>query len=372
MSRITVQLAPTAAFSYAAHIEPGALARAGEFLRPHLPHGGRLVVISTPPVVGYWGAALEAGLRAAGLEPSLLTMPDGEPHKTLAELERLADALVRLGAGRDTLIAAFGGGMVGDVAAFLASVYMRGVALVQIPTTLLAMVDSSLGGKTAVNLAGGKNLVGTFYHPRLILADPRVLSTLPEREYRSGLAEAIKYGVIRDRALFEWIEAQAAALERREPEPLRHLIAACLRHKAEIVAADEREDGLRRILNFGHTLGHALESATGYTYFLHGEAVAWGMIAAGELAVALGRFPTEEAERMSALIGRLCRPLPPITASPSETLRHAASDKKAVAGELRFVLPRSIGAVEVVAGVPAATVLAALARCREADRTSVN
>lgn len=354
MQRIAVQLAPAAPVAYEALVEPGLLERCGEWIRPHLPAGGRAVIVTNPLVRRLWAQPVEASLAAAGLEPIVIEMPDGEPFKRVAELERLAETMVAAGAGRDALVIALGGGVVGDVAALLASVYMRGVALVQIPTTLLAMIDSSLGGKTGVDLAGGKNLVGTFYHPRAILVDPQVLSTLAPRQVRSGMAEAVKYGMIGDLSLFERIERSPQ--ETASPE----MIAACLAQKAAVVEADEREGGLRQILNFGHTLGHALESATGYRHFLHGEAVAWGMIAAGDLAVRLGRFDAAAAARMNVVILAACAPLPTIELAAEEILRHAASDKKARAGVLRFILPTDIGSVEVVKDVPRSAILEAL------------
>ncbi|MGH9480564.1 MAG: 3-dehydroquinate synthase [Terriglobales bacterium] len=356
MPKITVSLATP----YTAVVERGALAHAAQLVRKYLPEGGKAVVVTTPTVRRLWGAAVEASLAASGLPATVLEMPDGERHKTLGTLASLAEGMVRAGADRDALVVALGGGVVGDVAAFLASVYMRGVALIQIPTTLVAMLDSALGGKTAVNLEAGKNLIGTFHHPRAILADPTVLRTLPEREYRSGMAEAIKYGIIADRGLFEFVESERAALGQRDPVQLERLIAACLEHKSAVVAADEREGDLRRTLNFGHTLGHALESATGYQSFLHGEAVAWGMIAAGQIAVRLHRFDAADARRMSEAILAVAGPLPPITADPDLVLRHTASDKKARGGAIHYVLPTAIGKVEIVRGVPAAVVRAAL------------
>jgi 3-dehydroquinate synthase len=357
LREITVALNPP----YTARVERGSLARAGAWAKPHLASGGRAFVVTVPPVRRHWGAALDASLAAAGLPAVTLELPDGEAHKRLASLEALADAMLAHGAARDALVIAFGGGVAGDVAAFLASIYMRGVALLHVPTSLVAMIDSSLGGKTAVNLAGGKNLLGTFYHPRSILVDPALLATLPEREYRSGLAEAIKYALIADRPLLEAIERDAAGLRALDPAVLDPLIAASLEHKARIVVADEREGDRRRILNYGHTFGHALESATGYAYFLHGEAVAWGMLAAGRLALRLGRWPAADQRRAEAAILALCGPLPPITAAPEAILAAMAGDKKARAGELHFVLPAALGRVEVVSGIARGEILAALA-----------
>jgi len=345
---------------YTAEIERGLVGRVGEVLRRAPAHGGRVVVVTTGVVRKLWGAALEQSLAAEAHPTQVLEMPDGEEHKNLAVLAQLAEAMVGGGADRESLVVALGGGVVGDVAGMLASIYMRGVDLVQVPTTLVAMIDSALGGKTGVNLEAGKNLVGTFYHPRRILVDPAVLATLPEREYRSGMAEAVKYGIIGDAELFAFMEREAEALGRREAGPLEHLIAACLRQKAAVVAADEREGGLREVLNFGHTLGHALESATAYRVYRHGEAVAWGMMAAIGIALRLERVDRDAAERMNVAIRRLCGPLPAIAVPAEVVLRHAASDKKARGGVLRFVLPTRIGQVEVVAGVPRAVVLEAL------------
>lgn len=355
-----MQLEGVAARFYEARVEAGALARAGDLVRAAMPEQKHLFGVTTPQVQQLWGERLVHAMTDAGVSFELLSMPDGEPNKTLGALEQLANSLTGFGADRDSGLVAFGGGMVGDVAALLASVYMRGIALAQIPTSLVAMVDSALGGKTAVNLSGGKNLIGTFHHPRIIVVDPEVLETLPEREYRSGLAEAIKYGIIRDANLFAWIEAHVLQLDERAPAALEALIGACLRHKAEVVGQDEREGGVRRILNFGHTLGHALESVTGYEYFLHGEAVAWGMIAAGEIATRLGMFPIADAIRMRQLIRHLCDPLPPIAVAEGDILRHAARDKKARQGVLHFVLPRTIGQVEVVRDVPETVIVEAL------------
>lgn len=347
--------------AYSAVVEPGGLAQAGEQVRRWLPPMGLAAVVTNPTVRGFWGAALERSLTAARVRYAVLEMPDGEQFKNLAELGTLAEAMVGFGADRDALVLAFGGGVVGDVAGLLASLFMRGVALLQIPTTLLAMVDSSLGGKTGVNLSAGKNLVGTFLHPRAILADPGLLTTLPDREFRSGLAEAVKYGIITAPSLFEFLESEAAAVCAREPAALTRLIADCLEQKAAVVAADERESGRRRILNFGHTLGHALESATRYQRYLHGEAVAWGMLAATRLAVRTRRLPESEAQRIAGGILRLCAPLPALREDPVEILRHAAADKKSRAGQLHFILPSAIGHVDVVAGIDPPLVLASLA-----------
>ena len=288
-----------------------------------------------------------------------MVMPDGERSKTLAELQKLAEKLVSLGADRHSVLLALGGGVVGDVGAFLASIYMRGVPVVQIPTTLLAQVDSAIGGKTGVNLKAGKNLLGTFHQPIAVLVDPDVLSTLAEREYRSGLFEAMKYGVIRNPAIFQLMESQREALLRRNGEVLETLIADCIRVKAEVVGRDERESGERRILNFGHTIGHALEAETNYRQLLHGEAVGWGMIAACLVGSEMRVTDAETAERIIALV-KSYGPLPKVKVDGKRILKRLASDKKTVGGVAHFVLPTAIGKVEVVNNVPARLIIEAV------------
>ncbi len=294
-------------------------------------------------------------------------MVDGERAKTLSAVESLAERLVRAGADRGSVLLAVGGGVTGDVTGFLASIYMRGIACVQAPTTFLAQVDAAIGGKTGVNLAAGKNLLGTFHQPRLVLVDPEVLMTLPERDYRAGLFEALKCGVIRDRKIFEFMERERARILRRDPKALAWLIAACVRVKAAVVAADERESGLRRILNFGHTVGHALEAATGYRRLRHGEAVGWGMVAATEIGRVMGKTNSATASRIERTVAAY-GPLPRLHVSAEEVLRRLAADKKTVGGVTHFVLPRRIGQVEIVADVPARVVARAVERLRQGVR----
>lgn len=286
----------------------------------------------------------------------VVTIPDGERAKTLGTVRRLLDTMVGAGMSRDATVLALGGGVVGDTAGFAASVYLRGIRLVQIPTTLLAQVDSSVGGKTGVNHAAGKNLIGTFYQPRLVLVDPDLLASLPEREYRSGLYEALKYGVIRDPAIFSTFEQKLDAILARDPETLETLIYQCLRIKADVVAADEREGDLRRILNFGHTIGHGIETALGYRKLLHGEAVGYGMIGAARLALHLGGLSAHAAARIEAAV-RSIGPLPdpgPVPIRDIVTaMRH---DKKVRSGVPHFVLPRRIGRVSMQSDVPLALV----------------
>lgn len=356
MKKVTVELK----IPYTILIERNALQHAGSLVRKYVDSGCLAALVTTPNIRAHWGAGLEASLEKAGVRFTVIEIKDGERYKTMSTVEDMAERMVEAGADRGATVLALGGGVVGDMAAFLASIYMRGVDVLQIPTTLVAMIDSAIGGKTGVNLKRGKNLVGTYHQPRVVLVDPEVLATLPDREFRSGLAEAIKYGIIRSRDLFEFMEKERLNLLRKEQEPLEWLIAECVRHKAEVVAADERESDLRRILNFGHTIGHALESATDYRYFLHGEAVAWGMIATCEMAVLLRKMDADTARRVKDAILAAVGPLPRIEVASDLVMAHTASDKKSHAGVLHFVLPRDIGRVEIVKNIDPAVVLDAI------------
>jgi len=278
-------------------------------------------------------------------------------------VEALADKLARLGADRKAVILALGGGVVGDVTGLVASLYMRGVELVQIPTTVLAQLDASIGGKTAVNLVAGKNLLGTYHHPRVILIDPTVLKTLSDRQVRAGLYEALKCGVIGNVELFLRFEQQRASILKRDPGELEWLIAQSVKLKAEVVSADEREEGLRRVLNLGHTIGHALEAETGYRKLLHGEAVAWGMIAATNIALSVGRTDSVTAGRIADAVLSLGK-LPEVSVSPKKILARLQSDKKTQNGVVHFILPREIGKVEVATDVPESAVLNAVEELR--------
>ena len=318
-------------------VERGLLRSAATALREIVPSESRVFVVTSPRIRKHWGGALTKSFSRAGRKVEFLEMPDGERSKKLSQLEKLASRLVKRGADRRSVILALGGGVVGDVGGFLASVFMRGVPVVQIPTTLLAQVDSAIGGKTGVNLASGKNLIGTFHQPLAVLVDPDVLATLPEREYRSGLFEAMKYGVIRNPAIFELMESNREALLRRDGALLEKLITECIRVKAEVVSADERESGERRILNFGHTIGHALEAETGYRKLLHGEAVGWGMIAAALIGYALDRTDSLTAQRIIANVFAY-GPLPKLKVQGRRILQRLLADKKTVGGVPHFVL----------------------------------
>ena len=287
-----------------------------------------------------------------GLKVCTLILPDGEAYKTLDSAARVFAALADLQASRDATIVALGGGVIGDLAGFAAACWMRGIAFVQMPTTLLAMVDSSVGGKTAVDLPQGKNLVGAFHQPRAVVVDTGTLATLPERELRAGLAEVIKYGALGDAAFFGWLEQHVDALLARDPLLLAQAIAACCRHKAGIVTRDETEQGERALLNFGHTFGHALEAATGYGTLLHGEAIAIGMVLAADLSTRLKRAGDDDADRLRRLLARCGLPtaIPPGVA-PQRLLDLMRLDKKNLSGRLRLILWQGIGRAEIVPDV---------------------
>jgi 3-dehydroquinate synthase len=331
----------------------GVLRHAGREVRRLLPGpGSRVFVITSPNVRRHWGEALEKSLRAARLPYEVLEMHDGEPAKRLNGVEQLAERLADARADRKSLLIAFGGGVVGDCAGFLAAIFMRGIPVVQIPTTVVAQVDASIGGKTGVNLRAGKNLVGSFHQPKAVLVDPEILATLDDREFRSGLFESLKCGVIRDRALFDFMERNPRKVLDRNARTMQRVITDSVRVKADVVSADEKESGLRRILNFGHTVGHALEAATEYSHFLHGEAVAWGMIAAAAMARDAGFCRAETADRIAAAT-LAYGPLPPVACEVQEVLGRLGADKKAVGGTVHFVLPQKIGTVNISADVPA-------------------
>ena len=352
MPTIRVETPPR---GYDAIVERGVAARAAQFLPPK---AGKVFVISTEDVWGHQCAHVEAGL--AGIPHEVLFLPGGEEQKRLAPLDRLAEEMVARGGERTSVIVAFGGGIVTDMAGFLAAIFMRGIPVLQIPTTLLAQVDAAIGGKTGVNLAIGKNLIGSFHQPLAVLIDPHVLDTLPDREYRAGLYEILKAGVIRSEPLFRFLADQSGQVLGRHPEAMDRIISESVAIKAEVVSADERETGLRRILNFGHTFGHALEAETRYTRFLHGEAVAFGMRAAVYLAQMTGHLAAEDAVDILEAV-RLYGPIPSLAGIQAEKLlARLASDKKTIQGRVHFVLPVRIGEVEVVSGIDDQTALAAI------------
>jgi 3-dehydroquinate synthase len=322
-------------------------------LAPRIQHvlGGlprRVFVLTSEPIWALWGQAFCSSFAEP---PIALFLPPGEKHKTVARVERLAREMTRAGADRGSLLIAFGGGIVGDVGGFLAAIFMRGIPYIQAPTTFLAQVDSSVGGKTGVNLPEGKNLVGCFHHPRAVFADINVLGTLPMRELKAGLMESVKAGIIRDRTLVRFMEENARLILGRDAKALEKVIAASIRMKAGVVNRDERESGLRMILNFGHTVG--------YKILLHGEAVGWGMIAALSVARQRGTITAAQFERMERLV-HLYGPLPALKLRPARILAATGADKKNVGGVRRFVLPIGIGDAGVVEDVTPAELDAAI------------
>jgi 3-dehydroquinate synthase len=341
-----------AARSYPIHIGGGLLADAGTLLAPLL-SVARTVIVSNPIVAAHWLTPLRGSLAAAGIASEVIIIPDGESHKTLATLDDLLTRLLEIKAERSTTVVALGGGVVGDIAGFAAAVYQRGTPFVQVPTTLLAQVDSSVGGKTGVNHPLGKNMIGAFYQPQAVLIDTDCLATLPARELAAGLAEVIKYGAIRDVKFFLWLEENMDRLVARDAAALTHAIAESCRIKAEIVAADERETGDRALLNFGHTFGHAIEAGVGYGEWLHGEAVAAGMVMAATLSARLGSIAAADVERLRTLLCRAALPVDAPRLSADRYLALMSRDKKVSAGTMRFVLLDEIGAARIRSDVPA-------------------
>jgi 3-dehydroquinate synthase len=361
-TRLDVTLADR---SYPILIEPGLLGEAGAVLSEQL-SSRAVMVVSDERVMGLYGRALKDSLEQAGMRVHQETFPAGEEQKNLANCERLWQACARDRLDRSGAIIALGGGISGDIAGFVAACWMRGVTLVQIPTTLLAMVDSSVGGKTGINSPAGKNLIGAFKQPACVLIDPELLSSMDAREYRSGLAEVLKYGVIRDVSFFQWQEHHAEELANRDPHAVSYAVAQCCRIKAEYVAEDEFEQGVRAQLNYGHTFGHALELETRYQQYLHGEAVGLGMRMAAALAESLGMLEDPQLRaRQDGLLSRYQLPLTHVALDPMAAAARMAShcqlDKKVTHGRTRFILPRRLGAVVFQEAPDTAQVVAAFA-----------
>jgi 3-dehydroquinate synthase len=327
--------------SYPVHIGAALLTGIGHLL-PNT-RSGRAIIVTNQVVAAHHLERLQKGLERADIHHDLIVVPDGEAHKDWATLYDVHTRLLELQAERSTMLIALGGGVIGDLAGFAAATYQRGMPLVQIPTTLLAQVDSSVGGKTAVNHPLGKNMIGAFYQPSAVIIDSATLSTLPDREYASGLAEVVKYGAIRSPELFAWLESNVDPLLSRDEATLAQAIHESCRIKAEIIAADERETGERALLNFGHTFGHAIEVGTGYGAWLHGEAVAAGMVLAGELSVRMAGFPAAENRRLKQLLFRFGLPVDPPALGAERYLELMARDKKVDAGKLRLVLLEALG-----------------------------
>jgi 3-dehydroquinate synthase len=351
--------------SYDVQVGDGLIARAGELMAPFLLRG-RTAVVCDETVERLHGPRLDAALKAAGIQASWVVMPPGEGTKSWAGLAEVSDRLLALGLDRGDVVTAFGGGVVGDLAGFAAAIYKRGIDFIQIPTTLLAQVDSSVGGKTAIDTPRGKNLIGAFHQPRLVLADLGVLGTLSDREMRAGYAEVIKYGLLGDFDFFQWLEREAAQVLARRPEALAHAVAHSVRMKADIVGEDEKEAAARALLNLGHTFGHALEAETGYgDALLHGEGVAIGCAQAFRFSARLGHCPGQDAERAEAAIAASGLPTrmdqaPGAPFHADRLISHMAQDKKAEGGRLTFVLARGLGQAFVAKGVDAEAVRAFL------------
>jgi 3-dehydroquinate synthase len=333
-----------------------------DVLRTHIGSGRVLVVTNT--TVG--PLFLERTLAALPADKtSSLVLPDGEVHKTVATWSRIVDELVRIRATRDACIVSLGGGVIGDMAGFAAASYMRGIDFVQVPTTLLAQVDASVGGKTGVNHREGKNLIGAFHQPRAVIVDIATMATLPDREYRAGVAEVVKYGLIRDPSFFDWLESHIEAVNQRAPGAVQTMVEVSVRNKAEVVAADEREAGSRALLNLGHSFGHAIETLTGYEQFLHGEAVAIGMVVAARLSEIRGILAEGAVTRLRSLLSRLGLPVQvPGSLSESAIFSRLALDKKTLDGQLRLILLDGIGAARVDTGSSESQILEAIEDCR--------
>lgn len=344
-SVITVELPQQA---YEISIAPGGLAHLGNWMQP-LNLGQRVLLVSNPMIFRRYGEQAIASLIAAGFEVAHCLLPAGERYKTPASIQKIYDAALAHRLERSSTIVALGGGVIGDMAGFAAATWLRGIAFVQVPTSLLAMVDAAIGGKTGVNHPQGKNLIGAFHQPRLVLIDPQVLSTLPPREFRAGMAEVIKYGVIWDAELFNQLEATKRLDQQRYlPEALlQDILTRSCQAKAHVVSKDEKEAGLRAILNYGHTIGHAVESLTGYRLINHGEGVAIGMIAAGQIAVELGLWDQGSADRQRLLIQKAGLPTQLPDLPIDQIVAALQTDKKVLSGKVRFVLPTQIGSVIV-------------------------
>src|SRR5262245_50869083 len=358
MRTVTVQLGSR---SYAIEVRPGGLESLGDRSRATL--GDRpetAVIVSNPAVYGRYGRRAGSSLRRAGFRVKKIIVPDGERYKTLKTAEFIYTSLIKDRIERKDVIVALGGGIIGDVAGFAAATYLRGLNLVQVPTTLLAQIDSSIGGKTGVNHRLGKNLIGSFYQPALVTIDPELLATLPGREMNSGLFEALKYGIIRDRALFHRIVANLQPIKRGDLDELTFLIAACCQIKADVVQQDERESGLRRILNFGHTIGHALEAVTHYRRFRHGEAVGHGMRSAARIAEIMGLLAPDHREAISTAVFHVGRIPSAKNLASRDIISAMMRDKKTEARNIAFVLPVEVGNVVVRSDVPLTAIRQAL------------
>jgi 3-dehydroquinate synthase len=338
--------------SYDVVIERGGIAKVGAAVA-ELRLGPKCVVISDPRVSDLYGSVVTDSLADAGCKVEPLSFPEGEENKTLGVLEQLYHEMLAFGLDRKSFVVSLGGGLVGDVAGFAAATYMRGIRFVQVPTTLLAQVDAGVGGKVGVNLPEGKNLVGAFHQPSLVLIDPDVLSTLDPRDLKAGLAEVIKYGIIRDADFFSFLEENYTAILLLDPSAVERAVAVSCRIKADVIAQDEREEsGLRAILNFGHTVAHAIEALSDYTTYRHGEAVAIGMACAADISVKLGHLGKEDADRIESLLRNAGLPVTFPGLDTAQLVSRMRFDKKALGDRIRFVLAKTIGEVFLTDDVP--------------------
>jgi len=348
MQTLTVALGER---SYPIHIGPGLLKRP-ELIAARLPQLS-VAIVTNATVAPLYLATLSRALEGQGVRVVSIVLPDGEAYKTWSTLEKVFDALVESRCERKTTLVALGGGVIGDLGGFAAAVYQRGIPFIQIPTTLLAQVDSSVGGKTAINHAKGKNMIGAFHQPLAVVADIDTLSSLPERELAAGIAEIIKYGLIRDPAFFEWLEKNVDRLLARDPQALAHAIECSCRNKSEIVSLDEREAGLRALLNYGHTFGHAIEAGLGYGVWLHGEAIACGMVIGAQLSQRIGLITQEDTDRVIDILKRARLPITAPDFGVDRYFELMGHDKKVESGRIRFVLLRRIGEAFVTEEAPA-------------------
>ncbi len=349
MKELTVDLGTR---SYSIVIGTGILGRIDERIR-EFRFSEKSAIISNPTVYSLYGEQLRKAVESAGLDPITILIPDGEEYKDYFWSYHILSKLLEAGLDRRSVIFALGGGVIGDITGFVASTYMRGISCIQVPTTLLSQVDSSVGGKTGVNHPLGKNMIGTFYQPSLVWIDVETLKTLPPREFLAGMAEVIKYGIIRDKGLFNYLDRHSEEIRALDPEHLMNIIYRSCEIKAEVVSQDEREAGLRAILNFGHTIGHAIETITNYRRFLHGEAVAIGMVYEAKLANKKGLIKEYTVKKIRSLIKKYNLPYRlDFPYHRSDIFRAMAIDKKAVSGRLRFVLPLEIGRVTIASDIP--------------------
>lgn len=333
--------------SYPIYIETGLFTQPG-FLLSAI-SGKHCAIVTNETVAPLYLDTVKKPLLDADIKCIDIILPDGEQYKTLAYFETVLSALLENGAARDTTLIALGGGVIGDMGGFAAACYQRGIPFVQVPTTLLSQVDSSVGGKTAVNHPLGKNMIGAFYQPKAVFIDTNSLVTLPEREFSAGMAEVIKYGIMYDGAFFVWLEQNVALLRNRDADALRHAITCCCKIKAEVVNLDEKEHGVRALLNLGHTFGHAIEAEKGYGNWLHGEAVAAGMVQAAQLARMRQWISHEDLTRISTLISRFDLPVSgPLEMTAETYIKHMKHDKKVLSGTMRFIVPNAIGHALVV------------------------